>query len=184
MPWFTYDSPLGPLTLVGDDGGLGHLHYPRQRPPLDPADEDPAAFTATGAALDRWFAGATRTIDVPLALAGTPLQRRVWALVAAIPYGTTTTYGALAAALPELRRDDPTPTPAQRVAWAIARTPTPILLPCHRVIGADGRLRGYLGGLDRKRALLRFEAAGGDPRALRDDGGRATNGVQQQLALV
>ena len=109
------------------------------------------------------FAGEREAFDVELDLAGTPSRRRVWRALRALPYGAITTYGALAR---ELGVGDSAtlvtgsrPTAVQKVAWAVAATPAPILVPCHRVLGAHGALTGYRGGLWRKRALLDFEAA-------------------------
>jgi O-6-methylguanine DNA methyltransferase len=100
----------------------------------------------------------------------------VWSALQGIAYGRTTTYGALAREV-GVRPDSAAPE-ARVVAWAISRTPTPIVVPCHRVIGADGSLTGYGGGLRRKRALLEFEAGGGVPATLRD------RWNQEQLALL
>lgn len=112
------------------------------------------------AQLEEYFAGGRRRFDLELDLGGTPLRRAVWARLLEIPYGATTSYGELAAGI------DPSLYPArlarhERVrvaAAAIGRTPTPILVPCHRVIGADGSLTGYGGGLQRKQALLDLES--------------------------
>jgi methylated-DNA-[protein]-cysteine S-methyltransferase len=109
--------------------------------------------------LEEYFAGDRRGFDLPLGLAGTPLQLRVWERLERIPYGETISYGELAQEI------DPAAYPSgleghERVraaASAVGRTPTPILVPCHRVIGADGSLTGYGGGLQRKRALLDLE---------------------------
>lgn len=158
MSFIIYESPLGPLTLVAGLEGLRGLHFPgagpsKREPELDPTN--PVLAQATEQ-LDTYFAGELRSFELELDLQGTPFQRRVWSLLAAIPYGKTTTYGALAQELgATMHRDDPNP---RAVGAAVGRTPVPIIVPCHRVIGTDGSLTGYGGGLHRKRALLDFEA--------------------------
>lgn len=130
--WTIYESPLGPLTVAGGPGGIARLYFPGGSPHLDAAAGRPM---------------------------GEALQRLIWDRLQQIPYGSTISYGELArqievAAFPEGLE------PYQRVraaAAAVGRTPTPILVPCHRVIGADGSLTGYGGGLERKRALLDLE---------------------------
>jgi methylated-DNA-[protein]-cysteine S-methyltransferase len=103
------------------------------------------------AALARWFAGELRTFDLALAPAGTPFQQRVWAELVRIPYGTTISYA-------ELARRIGAPQAVRAVGRANGANPIPIVVPCHRVIGADGTLTGYAGGLEKKRALLALEA--------------------------
>lgn len=183
MPWTTYNSPLGTLTLVGTSAGLRNVYFPGRGPSLESDDHDPDALAVAIDRLARYFAGDVSRIDVTLALEGTPFQRTVWGLVGQIPYGQTTTYGELASRLAPaaVTTTATAPTVAQAVARAIAQTPTPIVIPCHRVIGADGSMKGYLGGIARKEALLRFEAAGGDRRAFLDDG--TSLGRQLSLAL-
>jgi methylated-DNA-[protein]-cysteine S-methyltransferase len=102
--------------------------------------------------LDEYFAGTRRQFDLPHRTPGSDQDKKVWALVAGIPYGATTTYGQLARKLAD-------GTTAQEVGAAVARNPLCIVIPCHRVVGADGRLTGYAGGLKRKRFLLDLEAA-------------------------
>lgn len=182
--WTVYQSPLGPLTLVGSDAGLRHVFYPDLAPRLEPDRRDADAFFATTTQFDRYFAGDTKTIDAPLDLCGTDFQRATWTLLTTIPYGQTTTYRDLALRLAEVAPDMAPTTSAltRAVAWAIAKTPVPIVIPCHRVIGADGSMKGYLGGIPRKEALLRFEAADEHPPALADRW--APIGGQQRLALT
>ena len=176
MPFTIFESPFGPLTLVGDSDGLGRLCFPRRAPALDEADHDPQPFAAAVAQLEEYFCGGRTLFDLPLALGGTPFQRAVWRALREIPYGTTTTYGTLAHRLAaEWGGDAPNP---RAIGAAVGATPIPIVIPCHRVIGADGSLTGYGGGLHRKRALLDFEAAGGD-RCAFDAAWR-----QRQLALL
>jgi methylated-DNA-[protein]-cysteine S-methyltransferase len=112
--------------------------------------------------LEAYFDGQRRAFELDLDLHGTPLQKRVWERLLEIPYGATTTYGELAGRIEESAYPDAL-EPYKRarvVGTAVGRTPTPILVPCHRVIGADGSLTGYGGGLQRKQALLDLESAG------------------------
>jgi len=176
MPFTIFESPFGPLTLVGDGSGLRHLYFPRRAPALDEADHDRQPFDAAITQLEEYFRGDRTVFDLPLAPTGTAFQHAVWRALREIPYGTTTTYGTVAHRLaPEWREDAPNP---RAIGAAVGATPIPIVVPCHRVIGADGSLTGYGGGLHRKRALIDFEAAGGDRSAL-DAAWR-----QRQLALL
>jgi methylated-DNA-[protein]-cysteine S-methyltransferase len=145
-------TPIGRLTLVASPTGLRGLRWDGEAPPAGstPDDDDPVLARAA-AQLTDWFAGRRRAFDVPLDLVGTEFQRRAWTALTAIPYGSTTTYGDLAAAQGDRRR-------ARAVGAANGRNPVPIVLPCHRVIGADGSLTGFGGGLDVKRYLLDLEA--------------------------
>jgi methylated-DNA-[protein]-cysteine S-methyltransferase len=162
MAWTTYDSPLGRLTLVAGPGGLRELHFPRRAPILDPSDHDPG-LDGICAQLEQYFAGERETFEIPLDLAGTPFRQRVWQALRALPYGQVTTYGQLARELDVRDTVGARPvTAAQKVGWAIGATPVPIVVPCHRVQAADGSLTGYRGGLQRKQALLDFEAAGAE----------------------
>ncbi len=156
-----HPSPLGLLLLVGerDPGGsmvLTGCYFPghRRGPSVDPAwIEDRDAFAAIGAALDTMLAGAPVSGAISLASrGGTPFQRRVWQELRAIPRGETRTYGELAVRLGK-------PGAARAVGAAVARNPISIVVPCHRVVGADGSLTGYAGGVERKRALLTIEGA-------------------------
>lgn len=150
-----HHSPLGPLRLIASDRGLRGLYFQQHRhaPPLDPAwTPDDAAFADTTAQLDAYLAGERRTFDLPLDPVGTVWQRRVWDALADIPYGATESYGALAARLG-------TPRASRAVGLANGRNPVSIVVPCHRVLGADGRLNGYGGGLARKEHLLGLERA-------------------------
>ena len=164
MRWSSHESPFGRLTLVAGDRGLRELHFPGRVSALKPADRDPGSLRDVLNQLEEYFAGKRETFDVALHLSGTVFQRRVWRALQELPYGRVTTYGHLAR---ELGIDDSrTPgtggrlvSAAQKVGWAIGANPTPIVIPCHRVIGADGSLSGYSGGLQRKRALLDFETA-------------------------
>lgn len=151
-----HDGPLGALTLVGRDGALAGIYFPNHKPGGPPADAKIGANPGIEAArkqLDQYFAGRRKAFDVPLALAGTAFQMRVWAGLAKLGFGETVSYGALAERLASAAA-------VRAVAGAVARNPVSILIPCHRVIGADGKLTGFAGGIARKRALLRLEQGG------------------------
>jgi methylated-DNA-[protein]-cysteine S-methyltransferase len=171
MPFTIFESPFGALTLVGGaEGTLRRLYFPGTAPPLpESPGEDPDPLAAATAQLEEYFRGERTSFELALEIDGTPFQRSVWRALQDIPYGTTTTYGTLARQLQAQPR---------AVGAAVGATPIPIVIPCHRVIGADGSLTGYGGGLDRKRALLDLEAAGGDRSAF-DAAWR-----QRQLALL
>ena len=160
--WDIYESPLGPLTLVGRPGVLTGLRFPRTGEPLDEADRAPGLFTDAVEQLEEYFDGRRRQFDLVLELAGTPFQQRVWTALRAIPYGTTRSYTEVGEAIDR-------PDRVRAVGAAVGRTPVPIIVPCHRVVGADGSLTGYGGGLHRKRALLDLEAG---QRRLSDEPGR------------
>ncbi len=149
--WDIYQSPLGPLTLLGRRGLLTGLRFPGKGGPLEEADRRPGLFGDATEQLDEYFDGRRRQFDLTLDLAGTPFQQRVWNALRAIPYGTTRTYTEVGQAVDR-------PDRVRAVGAAVGRTPIPIIVPCHRVIGADGALTGYGGGLQRKRALLDLEA--------------------------
>jgi methylated-DNA-[protein]-cysteine S-methyltransferase len=150
--WTIYESPLGPLTLIGGPDGLRGLYFPGRSGPLNESDRDDERFSEVAGQLEEYFTGTRQYFDVELALGGTPFQRQVWAQLAAIPYGSTQSYG-------ELARDIGRTDRVRAVAASVGRTPVPIIVPCHRAVAADGALTGYLGGLQRKRALLDLEAA-------------------------
>jgi methylated-DNA-[protein]-cysteine S-methyltransferase len=146
-------SPIGELLLAGDGESLTRLDF-------DPSHvrpgwrREPAAFAEVEDQLDAYFAGELRTFDLALAPAGTPFQRQVWDALTTIPYGETTSYGELAEAIGR-------PGSARAVGAANGRNPIAIVVPCHRVIGADRTLTGYAGGLDAKRTLLTLEGVPG-----------------------
>jgi methylated-DNA-[protein]-cysteine S-methyltransferase len=143
-------SPIGPLTAVRQDGVLVGLWMgsPPAGEILGQRDDD--GFADVRGQLAEYFAGSRTSFDLPLRASGNPLQLAVWQLIAAIPYGATRTYGDLA-------RDLGDRTLAQAVGAACGRNPLPVVVPCHRVVGADGSLVGFGGGLDRKRFLLDLE---------------------------
>lgn len=154
------DSPLGLLTLASDGEALcglwleGQRFFPRTLP-LTCAEKELPVFDEARRWLDVYFRGREPDFFPPIRLEGTPFQRRIWALLRAIPYGTTVTYGELARRL-SAQTDSPRVS-ARAVGGAVARNPVSILVPCHRVVGADGALTGYAGGLERKRRLLELE---------------------------
>ena len=158
VAWDIHESSLGPLTLFASDDGLSGLAFPGRARDLDERDRDPSALAAAAGQLEAYLAGERRAFDLPLALHGTPFQQRVWAELRRIPYGATVTYTELAERVGR-------PDIVRAVAAAVGRTPVPIVVPCHRVLGADGSLTGYGGGLQRKRALLDLErrVSDGDP---------------------
>jgi methylated-DNA-[protein]-cysteine S-methyltransferase len=148
-------SPLGDLLLTGDGQALTGLYMldAGAKPPAPEWPRDPAQFTAVAAELDEYFQGKRETFTVPLAPSGTDFQMAVWDQLSKIPYGRTVSYGGIAAALGKR------PVASRAVGLANGSNPISIIIPCHRVIGADGSLTGYGGGLDRKEWLLRHEGA-------------------------
>lgn len=150
MTTFTiHHSPMGPLLLTTEGAGLTGLLFPPHD--VDPTwERDDAAFTDVARQLDEYFAGTRTQFDIPLHPTGTPFQLKVWEQLREIPYGETISYGALA-------RRVASPNASRAVGLANGRNPIAIIIPCHRVIGANGSLTGYGGGLDRKRFLLGLE---------------------------
>lgn len=156
------DSAIGPITLVASSDFLTGLYFPHHWYAPDPATFGPRVDAHGDAVLDRaqiqiheYLAGTRRAFDVPLAPEGDAFQSRVWAIVSEIPYGAVRTYGEIAAEL-----GGPSTTSmslAQRVGQAIGRNPLCIFIPCHRVVGAGGKVTGYAGGRTRKRQLLELE---------------------------
>jgi methylated-DNA-[protein]-cysteine S-methyltransferase len=149
----TIDSPVGPLTIAGTDGVVHHLRMDAQTYPPTGQDtwrSDDGAFGDVVEQLDAYFAGTLTAFDVPLHFDGTEFQQRVWRALLEIPFGETRTDGALALRIGA-------PGAARAVGLANGHNPVGIIVPCHRVIGADGSLTGYGGGIDRKRHLLDHE---------------------------
>jgi methylated-DNA-[protein]-cysteine S-methyltransferase len=160
-----FDTAIGTLTIAADATGLRHIEFPSNRHPVSRADwracgDADARIDASAHAVLRtareqlieYFDGARRAFDLPLNLQGTPFQCEVWRTLAKIGYGETWSYRDLAQAIGK-------PTAVRAVGAANGRNPLPIVLPCHRVIGADGTLVGFGGGLAIKAALLRLEGA-------------------------
>jgi methylated-DNA-[protein]-cysteine S-methyltransferase len=148
-------TPIGDVLLLGDDAALSEIRFDaRAIPPGSrPADDAHGALATAARQLQEYARGEREAFDVPLRpLFGGAFERRVWAHVAQIPYGTTTTYGEIALALGA-------PGSARAVGAANGRNPIPIVVACHRVIGARGALTGYAGGLEHKRRLLEHEGA-------------------------
>ena len=150
------ESPLGPLVLAATDAGLAGLWFDDQKhlpawAGWPDRDDDPVLQQAV-AQLQEYFDGTRTAFDLPLDLrGGTPFQQSVWQALLHIPYGVCTTYGTLSAALDK-------PQAVRAVGTAVGRNPLGIIVPCHRVLGADGSLTGYAGGLGRKAALLTLES--------------------------
>ena len=146
-------SPVGPLRLVATAEALTAIEFASaDGPPPVPAEWEPARapFDEAIRQLSAYFRGALRRFDLPLAPAGTAFQQAVWTALGEIPFGETVSYGALA-------RQIGRPRAVRAVGAANGRNPIPIVIPCHRVIGSDGRLTGYGGGLPVKAALLALE---------------------------
>jgi methylated-DNA-[protein]-cysteine S-methyltransferase len=149
----TVDSPVGRLTLVALDGVLTGLYMDEQR--HRPAQEvfgrpDPDVLGAVRSQLTEYFTGQRTEFDLPMNMLGTPFQQRVWTALQDIPYGETISYGELAELLGN-------PKAGRAVGLANGKNPISIIVPCHRVVGANGDLTGYGGGIERKRHLLDFE---------------------------
>lgn len=155
-----HPSPIGDLLLVGEPAGGGvalrglYMEGHKRGPSVaETWHRDDAAFAEVVRQLDEYFAGTRTTFDLVLDPQGTPFQLAVWARLREIPMGGTTTYG-------ELAREVDRPGAARAVGAAVGRNPISIIVPCHRVVGSDGTLTGFAGGLDRKRTLLAIERAG------------------------
>lgn len=148
------ESPLGPLLLVADDGGLRQILFVNGRHPVQPQaawrQQQTAPLAETVRQLNAYFAGELEQFDLPLAPEGTPFQLDVWRRLCDIPYGQTISYGALAQAMGN-------PNACRAVGLANGSNPIPIVIPCHRVIGSNGKLTGYGGGLPIKEKLLALE---------------------------
>ncbi len=152
----TFESPVGPLLLMSDGRSLIGLHTDsdKHRPAMQPdwiRDDTTAPFTEVKVQLREYFEGRLTKFDLPLAPQGTEFQLRVWQELRGIPHGETISYA-------ELARRIGHPQASRAVGHANARNPISIIVPCHRVIGADNSLTGYAGGLERKRMLLAHEA--------------------------
>lgn len=151
------DSPIGELLLLGDGHALHGLYMQDGRKPVRIApwwERSVAPFRDVRAQLRQYFAGERVTFDTPLAMDGTQFERRVWRALQGIPYGETVSYR-------EIARRVGQPSAARAVGLANGRNPIAVVVPCHRVIGANGTLTGYGGGLERKRLLLELEKGQG-----------------------
>jgi methylated-DNA-[protein]-cysteine S-methyltransferase len=151
-----YDSPHGRMLLVADGEGLSGVYFDGQKyhPEVEPGwcrDAQHAVLAQAKRELAEYFAGERKRFDTPLAPEGTAFQQSVWKAISSVAFGETITYEALA-------RRAGSPGSARAAGAATGRNPLTIFVPCHRIVGADGRLTGYAGGLDRKRALLALES--------------------------
>ena len=180
LSWTRYESPVGPLTVVRGAGGITSIGFAGPPPP---AGAEEGAMPELVDQLDRYFAGERKGFDVELDIRGEPLELLVWEQLLEIPYGETISYGEMAdrideSAYPEgiepYRR-------ARIVGAALGRNPIPVVVPCHRVIGADGSLVGFGGGIERKRTLLELEGAEFGKRKAKPKRAKPDNG---QLGLL
>jgi methylated-DNA-[protein]-cysteine S-methyltransferase len=157
MMWFDeFQTPVGPLVVAADDEGLRHVLFENGKYGARGRDSwtrDAQALREPREQILAYFAGERRRFDLPLRPLGTPFQVKVWTTLATIPFGATWSYGELAVRIGA-------PTAVRAVGAANGRNPLPIVLPCHRVIGADGRLTGFGGGLPMKQFLLVHEGIG------------------------
>ena len=162
MTYRFLDSPVGGLLLARDEAGLRLIHFQQGRHPTRPAAgwrRDDEAFDDVISQLEEYFEGKRRRFELRLAPEGTPFQRRVWQALLDIPYGKTTSYGELASRIGQR-------SASRAVGLANGSNPLPIVIPCHRVIGSNGKLTGYGGGVAIKQRLLTLERGG---RSLFDD---------------
>ncbi|MGE0595406.1 MAG: methylated-DNA--[protein]-cysteine S-methyltransferase [Hyphomonadaceae bacterium] len=147
----SHQTPVGVLTLISNGAALTHVEFENPRYAYAPAPRgDDKVLTKARRELDAYFEGKLKAFSVPVAPQGTDFQRRCWAALQAIPYGVTRSYGEQAAAIGA-------PKASRAVGLANGRNPVSIIIPCHRVIGANGALTGYGGGMERKRLLLDLE---------------------------
>lgn len=149
MELIAFDTDYGKMGLAEEDGAIVRLYLPNEPTPRI-AEHETALLADGKRQLLEYFQGARRAFDLPLAASGTAFRERVWAALRGIPYGETITYGELAVRVGR-------PKAARAVGQANHHNPIPILIPCHRVVGADGALTGYGGGVELKRALLALE---------------------------
>lgn len=149
------DSPIGKLFLAGDQEGLKHLNFPREKKPVRPQPgwmEMPAFFTSVVSELKEYFSGKRQQFSIDIKPEGTAFQLSVWESLQQVPYGKTVSYS-------ELAKQVGNPKASRAVGAANGANPIPIIIPCHRAIGADGDLTGFGGGLDVKQYLLSLEGA-------------------------
>ena len=148
--FYPYDSPIGQIVIEATDEALTHLYIRNDRAAAVGEQKETALIRRTWAQLDEYFRGERRSFDLPLDPAGTVYMRRIWQLLCEIPYGETASYGEIATRAGNHKA-------ARAVGLANNRNPIPILIPCHRVIGKNGSLTGFRGGLDMKQQLLDLE---------------------------
>lgn len=144
------DTPIGALTLIVSQRGLQRVLWPEETPPPVALEDADGVLTVAAEQIQAYFDGRLTMFDIPLDLAGTSFQLHAWRALARIPYGETVSYSAQAARIGH-------PNAARAVGAANGRNPVPVVLPCHRVVGADGSLTGFGGGLHIKRALIEHE---------------------------
>ena len=152
MKYTLVDSPIGRLRVVADDGKVVAIEFEGQYRLDAQAAKDDAVLAQVARQLGEYFAGKRRHFDLPLAPGGTEFQRDVWAALADIPYGEVRSYSDIAQTIGRA-------SAVRAVGAANGRNPIPIVVPCHRVIGSDGSLPGFAGGLEAKKTLLRREGA-------------------------
>jgi methylated-DNA-[protein]-cysteine S-methyltransferase len=155
MHWHEIDTPVGRLLLAGDEHALRRVYFQSGPHPLRPSQDwhrAAAPFANAVRQLEEYFAGRRRVFDLPLAPTGTDFQQRVWRALCSIPYGETLSYAQLAHRIGAA-------SGARAVGLANGANPLPVIVPCHRVIGSDGSLTGFGGGLAIKHALLTLEGA-------------------------
>jgi methylated-DNA-[protein]-cysteine S-methyltransferase len=172
----TMESPVGTLKLVGSHAGLAAILWedddPRRvRLEAESEDENHPVLIETERQLNEYFAGKRKTFSVKLDFGGTPFQKKVWRAMLSIPFGETRTYGELAKQIGD-------PQAVRAVGAANGRNPIAIIGPCHRVIGASGKLTGYAGGLEAKAVLLRLEGGEVDKADTRKGGAKAATGAR------
>lgn len=157
LGWNVIESPIGPLTIAAGPGGITNIYFDGHTPRLPEAGRRPLPVASEQ--LEQYFTARRQAFELDLDLRGAPLQLAVWRRLLEIPYGETTTYGEIAAGIDEGLYDaglEPYRR-ARVVGAAVGKNPIPVVVPCHRVIGADGSLTGYYGGIERKRVLLELE---------------------------
>jgi methylated-DNA-[protein]-cysteine S-methyltransferase len=179
LNWTTYECPVGPLMLVAGPRGIRNIYFPGEPPRLAESARGPLPEVVEQ--LDAYFAGERRGFDLALDMHGPPLQKLIWEQLLEIPYGSTASYGEVAGRIDESHYPDGLEPykRARLVGAAVGRNPIPIVVACHRVIGADGSLTGFRGGLERKRVLLELEGWSGAPEPVARPGP-----ADQQLPLL
>jgi methylated-DNA-[protein]-cysteine S-methyltransferase len=155
MYYHIVESPIGPILLAGDEEGLKYVNFMKSKKKIEVPDswqENEDFFRAISEQLEAYFSGQLKSFDVKMAPKGTEFQKSVWKALKEIPYGETRTYGEVAKSIGN-------PKASRAVGLANNRNPIAIIVPCHRVIGADGKLTGYASGLDIKEFLLKLEGS-------------------------